>query len=178
MKKNQRPLDHSLGFHSCLTQTSFESPSPSSENHHLKLRRPLDFGLSVKGREAKLLVSCNVIGSVFMNCIVFTNCSVFIEIEDLSTFGHSVKRPLKQLHTTTIWFRFICNKLWVLPDHWLIPWWYHNGSWRRRNQEFLVYKLAYVMFATINPSRVALTLWPCAHIFHSNHYNRAASKVT
>ena len=49
MKKNRRPLDHSLGFHYCLTQTSFESPSPSSKSMHFKLRQLLDFGLSVKG---------------------------------------------------------------------------------------------------------------------------------
>ena len=64
MGKNRRPLDHSLGFHSRPTQTSFKTPSPSSKSYHFKLRRPLDFGLSVKGREA-----------------------------GLSTVGHSVKRP-------------------------------------------------------------------------------------
>jgi hypothetical protein len=52
MKKERRPLDHSLGFHSRLTQTSFENPSPPSKSNHLKLRQPLDFGHSVKGREA------------------------------------------------------------------------------------------------------------------------------
>jgi hypothetical protein len=62
MKKNRRPLDHSLGFHFRPTQTSFESPSPSSKSNHFKLRQPLDFGHSVKGREAELLVSCNLIG--------------------------------------------------------------------------------------------------------------------
>jgi hypothetical protein len=62
MKRNQRPLDHSLGFHSRPTQTSFESPSPSSKSNNFKMQRPLDFGHSVKGREAKLLVSCNLIG--------------------------------------------------------------------------------------------------------------------
>jgi hypothetical protein len=62
MKNNRRPLDHSLGFHSRPTQTSFESPSPSSMSNHFKLRRPLDFGHSVKSREAELLVSCNSIG--------------------------------------------------------------------------------------------------------------------
>jgi hypothetical protein len=62
MKKNRRPLNHSLGFHSRPTQTSFESPSPSSKSNHFKMRQTLDFGHSVKGREAKLLVSCNLIG--------------------------------------------------------------------------------------------------------------------
>jgi hypothetical protein len=52
MKKNQWPLDHNLGFHSCPTQTSFESPSPSSKSSYFKSRRPLDFDLSVKGWEA------------------------------------------------------------------------------------------------------------------------------
>ena len=32
MKKNQRPLNHSLGFHFYPTQTSFESPSPWSQS--------------------------------------------------------------------------------------------------------------------------------------------------
>jgi hypothetical protein len=62
MEKNRRPLNHSLGFHSRLTQTSFENPSPSSESQHFELRQPLDFGLGVKGRKAKLWVSCNLIG--------------------------------------------------------------------------------------------------------------------
>jgi hypothetical protein len=62
MKRNQWPLDHSLGFHSRPTQTSFESPSPFSKSNDFKMRRPLDFGNSVKGREDELLVSCNVIG--------------------------------------------------------------------------------------------------------------------
>jgi hypothetical protein len=65
MKKNRRPLDHSLSFHSRLTQTSFESPSLSSSNNHFKLQQPLDFGDfgdNVKGQETKLLVSCNLIG--------------------------------------------------------------------------------------------------------------------
>jgi hypothetical protein len=39
MKRNQRPLNHSLGFHSRPTQTSFKSSSPSSESNHFKLRR-------------------------------------------------------------------------------------------------------------------------------------------
>jgi hypothetical protein len=60
--RNRRPLDHNLGFHSRPTQTSFESESPSSKSSHFKLRQPLDFGHSVKGREAELLVSCNLIG--------------------------------------------------------------------------------------------------------------------
>jgi hypothetical protein len=62
MKRNRRPLDHSLGVHSRPTQTFFESPSPSSKSSHFKMRQPLDFGHSVKGREAELLVSCNLIG--------------------------------------------------------------------------------------------------------------------
>jgi hypothetical protein len=62
MKKNRQPLDHSLGFHSQPTQTSFESPSPSLESNHFKLRWPLDFGHSVKGQETELMVSCNLIG--------------------------------------------------------------------------------------------------------------------
>jgi hypothetical protein len=62
MKRNRRPLDHSLGFHSCPTQTSFKSPSPFSKSNHFKMRRSLDFGHSVKGREAELVVSCNLIG--------------------------------------------------------------------------------------------------------------------
>jgi hypothetical protein len=61
IKKNRWPLDHSLGFHSCPTQTSFKSPSPSPKNNHFKSRRPLDFDHSMKGREAELLVSCNLI---------------------------------------------------------------------------------------------------------------------
>jgi hypothetical protein len=61
-KKNQWPLDHSLGFHSRPTQTSFESPSPSSKGNHFKLRQPWNFGYSVKGGEAELLISCNLIG--------------------------------------------------------------------------------------------------------------------
>jgi hypothetical protein len=61
MKKNRWPLDHNLGFHSRPTQTPLESPSPSSNDKHFKLRRPLDFGHSVKGREADFLVSCNFI---------------------------------------------------------------------------------------------------------------------
>jgi hypothetical protein len=43
------PLGHSLGFHSRPAQTSFESPSPSSKSNRIKLHRPLDFGLNVKG---------------------------------------------------------------------------------------------------------------------------------
>jgi hypothetical protein len=62
MKRNRRPLNHSLGFHPHLTQTSFESPSPSSKSNHFKLRRLLDFDHSVKSREAELLDSCNLIG--------------------------------------------------------------------------------------------------------------------
>jgi len=62
MKKKRQPLDHSLGFHSRPTHTSFESLSPSSKSDHFKLRWPLDFGHSVKGREAELLVSCDLIG--------------------------------------------------------------------------------------------------------------------
>jgi hypothetical protein len=62
MKKNRRPLDHSLGFDSRRTQTSFESLSPFAKCNHFKLRRPLDFGLSVNRREVELLVSCNMIG--------------------------------------------------------------------------------------------------------------------
>jgi hypothetical protein len=62
MKRNRRPLYHSLGFHSRPTQTSFESLSPSSKSNYFKMRRPLDFGHSVKGQEAELLVSCNLIG--------------------------------------------------------------------------------------------------------------------
>jgi hypothetical protein len=44
MKRNRRPLDHSLGFHSHPTQPSFESPSPSSKSNYFKMWRPLDFG--------------------------------------------------------------------------------------------------------------------------------------
>jgi hypothetical protein len=54
LKRNRWPLDHSLGFHSCPTQTSFESLSPSSKSNRLKLRQPLDFGHTAKGREAEL----------------------------------------------------------------------------------------------------------------------------
>jgi hypothetical protein len=50
LKKNRRPLDHCLGFHSRPTQTSFKSPSPSFKSNHFELRWPLDFGCSVKGR--------------------------------------------------------------------------------------------------------------------------------
>jgi hypothetical protein len=32
-EKNQRPLDHSLGFHLCPTQTFFKSPSPWSKSN-------------------------------------------------------------------------------------------------------------------------------------------------
>jgi hypothetical protein len=32
MKRNWRPIDHGLGFHSRLTQTSFESLSPWSKS--------------------------------------------------------------------------------------------------------------------------------------------------
>jgi hypothetical protein len=49
MKKNRQPLEQSLGFHSRLTQTSFKSLPPSSKSNHLKLQRPLDFGLNAKG---------------------------------------------------------------------------------------------------------------------------------
>ena len=45
--KNQRPLEHSWGFHSRPTQTSFKSPSSWSKSKHFKLRQPLDFGLRV-----------------------------------------------------------------------------------------------------------------------------------
>jgi hypothetical protein len=62
MKKNRRPLDHSLGFHSRLTQTSFESPSPSSKSIHIESQQSFDFDLSVKGQEVELLVSRNMIG--------------------------------------------------------------------------------------------------------------------
>jgi hypothetical protein len=61
-EKNQQPLNHSLGFHFRPTRTSFESPSPSSKGNHFKLQLPLELGISVKDREAKLLVSCNMIG--------------------------------------------------------------------------------------------------------------------
>jgi len=56
MNKTWRPLNHSLGFHSRPTQTSIERPSPSSKSKHFKLQRPLDFSLSVKGREAELVI--------------------------------------------------------------------------------------------------------------------------
>jgi hypothetical protein len=80
MKKNRRRLDHSLGFHSRMTQTFFKSPLPSSKKiNHFKLRRPSDFGLSVKGREVELWVSYNMIN--------------LVEIDGLSIFDHSVKRP-------------------------------------------------------------------------------------
>ena len=59
---DRRPLDHSLGFHPRPTQTSFESPSPSSNCNNFKLRRPLDFGHNMKDQEAELLISCNLIG--------------------------------------------------------------------------------------------------------------------
>ena len=62
MKKNQRPLDDSLGFHSRVTQISFENPSSSSKGKQFRLQQPLDFGRSAKGREAELLASCNMIG--------------------------------------------------------------------------------------------------------------------
>ena len=90
MKRNRRPLDHNLGFHSRPTQTSFESLSPSSKSNHFKMRRPLDFGHSVKGREAELLVSCNLIGGNQWPL-------------DL---GHSVNRPLLLV---CIWSYIVVN---------------------------------------------------------------------
>jgi hypothetical protein len=47
MKRNQRPLNHNLGFHSHPTH-SFKTMSPFSKSNHFKLRWPLDFGHSVK----------------------------------------------------------------------------------------------------------------------------------
>ena len=84
MGKNRQPFDHNLGFHSRLTQTSFQSPLPSSKNKHFKLQQPLDFGLSVKGWESKLLISCNLIGG---------------NQQPLSTLNHGVKHPLIDLNT-------------------------------------------------------------------------------
>jgi hypothetical protein len=55
LKKHWRHVDRSLGFHNCPIQTSSESLSPSSKRNHFKLWQPLDFDLSVKGREAELL---------------------------------------------------------------------------------------------------------------------------
>ena len=57
--ENWWPLDHSLGFHSCPTQTSLRV----CRFRQKVSIRPLDFGLSVKGREAKLLISWDVIGA-------------------------------------------------------------------------------------------------------------------
>ena len=65
VEKNQRPLDHSLGFHSCPIQTSFESPPPWSEETAMYIFwRGMAFGLwplNVNGREVEFLVSCNLI---------------------------------------------------------------------------------------------------------------------
>jgi hypothetical protein len=60
MKTNRWPLDHSLGF------IPIQPKLPSRVHRlHQKVRisgQPLDFASSVKGREAKLLDSCNLTG--------------------------------------------------------------------------------------------------------------------
>ena len=60
MNKIRRPLDHNLDFRP--TQTSFKSLSPSSNSNHLILQQLLNFDHNLKNREAKLLISCNLIG--------------------------------------------------------------------------------------------------------------------
>jgi hypothetical protein len=65
-EKNRHPLNHSLGFHSCPTQTSFESLSSWSKKYcHVGILESnglWTLASSVKGREAEFLVSCNLIG--------------------------------------------------------------------------------------------------------------------
>jgi hypothetical protein len=62
MKKNRRPLDHSLGFIPIQPKLPSRVRRLLQKVNHFKMRRPLDFGHSVKGRAAELLVSCNLIG--------------------------------------------------------------------------------------------------------------------
>ena len=67
MKEHRRPLDHSLGFHSCPTQTSFKSLLPRSKNIAMQCRILESDNLwtltsGVKGGEAEFLVSCNQFG--------------------------------------------------------------------------------------------------------------------
>ena len=125
MKRNRRPLNRSLGFHSRPTQTSFESPSPSSKSDPFKLRWPLDFGYSVKGWEAVLLVSCNLIGGnwrpldlrpmcevpLSQNRETMTNPNVHHRCFIL--FYHVWGPTLIEIHWFNIWLRARDHNTWV-----------------------------------------------------------------
>jgi hypothetical protein len=66
MKKNRRPLDHSLGFHSCPTQTLLQVSITLVKKYcHVGILDSDDLWIltsNVKGLEARFLLSCNLVG--------------------------------------------------------------------------------------------------------------------
>jgi hypothetical protein len=66
MKKDRHPLDHSLGFRSCSTRISFKSVRAALVKKYchvdvLKSNNLWTLASSVKGWEAEVLVSCDLI---------------------------------------------------------------------------------------------------------------------
>ena len=83
MKRNRRPLDHSLGFHSLPTQTSSrEAVTLVKEFCHvniLEVHGLWTLASSVKGRKAELLVSCNLIGGNRRPLDLWPQCEVAVK---------------------------------------------------------------------------------------------------